>query len=201
MASSSADKIPYGPDGIDFIKEFPAPGLRKAERHITGYNEEGKGVFIKDDHGDHHRLMGANQAVQNIIYTTKDNPVELNNDEDLKYARDNEPGLHVPNGSVVRLIDFGPGLESPMHRAMSIDYGVVIEGEFEFILDSGESRIMRPGDISVQRATPHKWKNITGGGTKPGRMVFILLDCKDVVVKGEKMTEFLGDLQQDYVGR
>ena len=40
------------------------------------------------------------------------------------------------------MIDFGPGLESPMHRAMSIDYGVVLEGEFELTLDSGDRRIM-----------------------------------------------------------
>ncbi|RYP44390.1 hypothetical protein DL768_009156 [Monosporascus sp. mg162] len=64
-----------------------------------------------------------------------------------------QPGLHAKNGTVVRLIDFAAGLDSPMHRAMSLDYGVVIEGEFEITLDSGESRIMRPGDVFVQRAT------------------------------------------------
>lgn len=54
----------------------------------------------------------------------------------------------MPNGSVARLIDFAPGMESPIHRAMSIDYGVVIEGKFELSLDSGEKKIMLPGDCS-----------------------------------------------------
>lgn len=112
-----------------------------------------------------------------------------------------QPGLHIPNGTVVRLIDFAPGLESPIHRAMSIDYGIVLNGEFELTLDSGESRIMKQGDVSVQRATAHKWKNITGGGAEPGRMLYVLLDCKDVVVNGKKLEGFLGDLEKEYEGR
>lgn len=44
-------------------------------------------------------------------------------------------------------------MESPIHRAMSIDYGVVIEGKFRLSLDSGESKIMLPGDMSKCRIT------------------------------------------------
>ena len=32
---------------------------------------------------------------------------------------------------------------------MSIDYGVVIEGKFRLTLDSGESKVMLPGDMSM----------------------------------------------------
>lgn len=49
----------------------------------------------------------------------------------------------------MRLIDFGPGVESPIHRALSIDYGIVVEGAFELTLDSGEKRLMLPGDMST----------------------------------------------------
>ena len=34
---------------------------------------------------------------------------------------------------------------------MSIDYGVVIEGTFELTLDSGEKKMMYPGDMSKYR--------------------------------------------------
>ena len=84
---------------------------------------------------------------------------------------------------------------------MSIDYGIVIEGEFELTLDSGESRIMRRGDISVQRATAHMWRNMTGGGTEPGRMLYCLLDVEDVVVGGKRIEGFLGELEKEYEGR
>lgn len=96
----------------------------------------------------------------------------------------------------MRLIDFAPGVESPMHRALSIDYGVVVEGEFELTLDSGESRIMRRGDVSVNRACMHKWKNCST--TQSGRMLFILLDCKPFSVAGKSIVEDLGDLAGEY---
>ncbi|RYP78474.1 hypothetical protein DL769_003179 [Monosporascus sp. CRB-8-3] len=180
---------------------WPAPGLRRTVRHITGHNAEGKGIFLSTDCGDHHRMMGNQQALANIIYSTKETPVELNGDVDVKYAKENEPPLHIHNGSVVRMIDFAPNVMSPMHRAVSLDYGIVIEGEFKLILDSGEERIMRQGDVSVQRASAHKWHNISGNGTLPGRMMWVLLDCKPVIHNGEKLEEFLGDLQPYYEGR
>ncbi len=151
------------------ITKFPADGLRASRRFISSHNKDGKGVFVVDDDGDHHRIMCNGQAAANIIYSTADSPVDMNNDKDLIYARDNEvrissppesdtvsrnqlltaqPAIHVANGSCVRLIDFAPGMESPIHRAMSIDYGVVIEGKFLFTLDSGETKIMLPGDTS-----------------------------------------------------
>ena len=99
------------------------------------------------------------------------------------------------------MIDFGPGVESPLHRALTIDYGIVVEGVFELTLDSGEKRILRQGDVCVQRATAHKWKNITGNGSLPGRIMWVLLDCNPVHVGGKKVEGFLGDLKKEYVGR
>lgn len=76
---------------IGFIKEgFPAPGLHKTQRLITGHGPDGKGHFLYTDAGDHHRVMGEGQAVANIIYSTKGDPVELNDEADIKYARENE---------------------------------------------------------------------------------------------------------------
>ncbi|KAL6855656.1 NAD(P)-binding protein [Trichoderma novae-zelandiae] len=184
-----------------YVSTFPAPGLRRTVRHITGHNAEGKGIFIQTDCGEHHRIIGNEQALANIIYSTKETPVEMNGDVDLKYATENEPPLHVHNGSVCRMIDFAPNVISPMHRAVSLDYGIVIEGEFKLILDSGESRIMRQGDVSVQRASAHQWHNITGGGNLPGRMMWVLLDCKPIVINGQELKEELNELQPYYENR
>lgn len=109
-----------------------------------------------------------------------------------------KPGIHVPHGSVVRLIDFAPGVESILHRALSIDYGVVIQGEFELTLDSGESRIMHPGDVSVNRGAMHKWRNLDA--EKSGRMLFVLLDCKPLFVEGKEIVQDLGALASEYPG-
>ncbi|KAI1120191.1 NAD(P)-binding protein [Nemania abortiva] len=182
-----------------YVQSFPAPGLRQIFRHITGLNEKGESIFLGSDHGDHHRIMGEQQAVANILYSTQETPVELNGNADIEKARAQEPPLHYHNGSIVRMIDFAPGVESPMHRAVSIDYGVVLDGVFELVLDSGEKRIMRQGDVSINRAAAHQWRNITGNGTMPGRMMWILLDVKDVYVDGKKVEGFLGDLAKEYV--
>ncbi|KAK0615699.1 hypothetical protein B0T17DRAFT_538847 [Bombardia bombarda] len=181
------------------ITKFPAEGLRHARRFITTHNKDGKGVFVADDDGDHHRIMLNGVAVANIIYSTEGNPVDMNDDKDLKFARDHEPGIHVANGSVARLIDFAPGIESPIHRAMSIDYGIVVEGKFQITLDSGEKKIMLPGDMSVNRGCMHKWKNLDE--EKPGRMLFVLLDVEPYKVNGEVIGEYLGDLAGEYADR
>jgi len=190
----SISEAEFGP-----ITRFPADDLRNPFRLITSHNEKGEGIFCATDRGDHHRVMVQGKGVANIIYSTHQNPVDLSDERDIEYAKKNEPGLHVHNGSVVRLIDFAPGVESPLHRAMSIDYGIVIEGEFELTLDSGESRIMKPGDISVQRATMHKWRNTSPD--KSARAVFVLLDCLPFKVNGNSVQQDLGDLAPEYEQR
>lgn len=72
------------------ISAFPANDLRHAQRFVTTHNSSGQGVFLKDDDGAHHRVMVNGNAVANIIYSTKENPVDLNDEKDLIYARDNE---------------------------------------------------------------------------------------------------------------
>ncbi|ORY60164.1 uncharacterized protein BCR38DRAFT_488349 [Pseudomassariella vexata] len=44
-----------------------------------------------------------------------------------------------------------------MHRAMSLDFDVVIEGELESIFDTGETRLLNKLDVIVQRGTNHAW--------------------------------------------
>lgn len=42
----------------------------------------------------------------------------------------------------------------------------------------------------------HKWKNLDE--TKPGRMLFVLLDVKPIRANGEELGEHLGILEKDY---
>ncbi|RYP29949.1 hypothetical protein DL767_006482 [Monosporascus sp. MG133] len=193
--------LPHNPRAHGYIAQgFPAPGLRRTVRHITGHDAEGKAVFLSTDCGDHHLIMGEQQALSNILYSTHETPVNINGDADIKYAKENEPPIHYQHGTVLRMIDFAPNEISPMHRALSVDYGVVLEGEFELILESGEKRIMRQGDVSIQRATAHQWRNLTGGGTMPGRMMWFLIGVQDVIVNGKKLEVDLGPLAVYYEG-
>ena len=51
-----------------------------------------------------------------------------------------------------------------MNKTVSLNYGIVLEGEIELVLDSGETKLMKRGDACVQRATNHAWRNVTPNG-------------------------------------
>lgn len=93
---------------------------------------------------------------------------------------------HNDNGSVVRFVDIPPGASSPMHRTQTLDYGIVIFGEVELELDSGEKRTMKAGDTCIQRGTNHLWRNNTD---KWGRMAFVLLHSKEIVIDGKPLKD------------
>lgn len=42
-----------------------------------------------------------------------------------------------------------------MHRTVSVDYAVVLEGEIDLVLDDNATKTMRKGDVAVQRGTIH----------------------------------------------
>lgn len=70
-----------------------------------------------------------------------------------------------------------------MHRTVSLDYGVVLEGEVILQLDSGERRQLVRGDIFVQRGTAHQWRNPSN--TDPARLLLVHLGSKEVVVENK----------------
>ncbi|UNI23874.1 hypothetical protein JDV02_009667 [Purpureocillium takamizusanense] len=63
--------------------------------------------------------------------------------------------------------------------AMNIDYAIVVDGEITLRLDSGAETVLGRGDVAVQRAGRHTWRN-DGGATKDAwaRMVLVLQDCR-----------------------
>jgi quercetin dioxygenase-like cupin family protein len=85
-----------------------------------------------------------------------------------------------------------PGVTCAMHRTVSLDYGVVLEGEIEAILDSGETRMMKRGDVCIQRGTMHAWRNPSE--TEWCRMLFVLQPCKPVEVAEKTYGEELGTI-------
>ncbi|KAI4091269.1 MAG: hypothetical protein L6R37_007762 [Teloschistes peruensis] len=133
-----------------------------------------------------------------VIYTTSTSPPNMNNDRDISdheaVRNSGKLGLVNPGGSVCRIVDIGPSSsEEPakgiMHRTQSLDYGIVLEGEIECVLDSGEKRVMRRGDVAVQRGTMHEWRNTST--TEWVRMIFVLLDSEKIQIAGKELGEDL----------
>ena len=72
------------------ITRFPADDFRHAKRLITTHNSKGQGVFLPDDDGDHHKIMLNGLAAANIIYSSQGAQVDLNDERDIKFAKENE---------------------------------------------------------------------------------------------------------------
>lgn len=110
-------------------------------------------------------------------------------------------GLVNPLGSVCRIVDTAPGYITPMHRTMSVDYGVVIVGEMELQLDGGEKRILKAGDVVVQRGTMHAWRNPDDKAWS--RMMFVMLGLGEggaVNVGGRRLMEEFVEEAGDHSG-
>jgi len=124
-----------------------------------------------------------------FAYLTKTFPVVLRDDADLEDYTDafaSAPKVTVPGGIVLRVMDLGPGISSPMHRTVSLDYSIVLEGEVELELDSA-IKVRGRGDICVQRATNHRWTNHSQ--TEWARLILIHIDCENPVVRGRELGE------------
>lgn len=130
-------------------------------------------------------------------YITNSFPVPLTGDRDLDafkdaYATKEQSGLVKHGGTILRYCDLPPESKSPMHRTVSLDYGILISGELECLLDSGEVRTIRPGDLIVQRGTMHQWFNRK---KEWARIVFILFHAEPVVIGGEPLEEVQGGMK------
>lgn len=170
--------------------------LPSLKRFITTHDSSKKAVFsniVSEDNTFDPISPGAAFA---LGYVTKGFPVELNKDADLQVYKpylEKAPGLVATGGTVLRFVDIEPGMTSPMHRTVSLDYGVVIEGQMELILDSGERRTMNRGDVAIQRGTMHAWRNMSS--TSWGRMMYVLQESKPLEVEGEVLKEDYGNME------
>lgn len=173
----------------------PLPNFR---RYITTHNSQGKAVVLADETAHwtpwEDRTLGFS-----TVYTSSEFPPNLNGDADLaRHEAITGPGstlgLVNPGGTVCRVVDFSPSLAGIMHRTQSLDYGIVLEGEIELVLDSGEKRLLSKGDMTVQRATMHTWRNPSS--VHWARMLFVLQHAQPVVVDDAILGEDLGECKE-----
>ncbi|KAI0010977.1 hypothetical protein F4779DRAFT_262428 [Xylariaceae sp. FL0662B] len=175
--------------------------LPAINRFITSHDSNGKASYSKDFE---ERMnfwtvyTGEGQSAGfELGYVTDGFPVQLNGDEDLANFKEahlsrEKSGLVKHGGTVLRYCDIPPGTRSPMHRIVSLDYGILISGELDSILDSGEVRTIRPGDVVIQRGTMHQWHNRSKGWA---RIVFILLHALRIEIDGYQLGEVQGRMR------
>ena len=146
-----------------------APNIRRV---VTGHDEEGKAVVAIDDAPSNWRSPRPGSAGC-VFWTTDRAPADNSALQDGALA---DPKACLPNGSVLRIIEYQPGCAPRTHRTSTVDYAIVMSGEIDMESDGGTVHLAA-GDVLVQRGTVHNWVN---NGTVPCTVAFILLGAEPV---------------------
>ena len=148
-------------------------------RVVTGHDDRGRAKVLIDETVKNVASQRPG-ALYSVIWSTEDFPV--NNDGDVDPSG-KKIGTTVSNGTVFRVVSFGPGVAPRNHRTDSIDYAVVMSGEIDMELDIGKVHL-KAGDVLVQRGTIHNWVNT---GTEPCIIAFTLVSAKSVTAGGKTL--------------
>ena len=148
-------------------------------RVVTGHDDQGRAKVLIDEQVKNisSPRPGANYSV---IWSTEGFPVSNDGDDDPSGRK---IATTIDNGTVFRIVSFGPGVAPRNHRTNSIDYAVVISGEIDMELDVGSVHL-KAGDVLVQRGTIHNWVN---KGTAPCVIAFTLVAAKPVTAGGKTL--------------
>ncbi len=169
---------------------------------MTGKDEKGKAIVLFDAPATSVHPRKELGVTNTLLWMTDSAPADLSNHGDAATRKIGV--MPPPGGTIFRVVEFAPqkdvtadyetrlqiirglGLapEEPsrerprdpgMHRTRTIDYGVVLSGEIDMLLDDSEVHL-KAGDVIVQCGTNHAWVN---RGNAPCRIAFILVDAKD----------------------
>ena len=125
----------------------------------TTHNSSNESIFSPSS-TEKRRVQHINGTTVETVYTFQDCPPNLSSEEDIKQNK-HEGEQKLDDSRFAAVIgSFPPGAETPWHRTMTINIGIVLEGTVELHLDSGEVRTLKKGDSYTQRGTMHKWKNV-----------------------------------------
>src|SRR5215208_8386199 len=126
----------------------------KIRRVITGHDKNGRAVVTIDEIAKN-VISRRPQHASCVIWSTGEFPTDNGTDEDGG-ARD--VATTDPDGTVFRLVEYGPGVTPRNHRTESVDYAIVLSGAIDMEMD-GTMVHLKQGDVLVQRGTIHNWIN------------------------------------------
>ncbi|KAM5468779.1 hypothetical protein MauCBS54593_004774 [Microsporum audouinii] len=164
--------------------------LPTVRRIVTGHNAQGEAIFDSDA-----QLAPYNPATPGpdpakegdmgftTVYRTTSAPADCTNP--WVDIHNKTVDLADKTGTTLRVVDFAPGVPGLMHRTVSLDFAIILNGEIELELDNGVTKMVKQHDIVVQRGTIHSWNNKSNENV---RVLFALLPSEPVKV-GEKELE------------
>src|ERR1700747_825779 len=159
----------------------------EVRRIVTGHDANGKAVVKTDERLGAVSRLGRPHIAGCDIWSTNKMPVDNSEASDAAQrngfvTRYNYVGSG--QGTVIRITEFAPGAPKFMHRTETVDYALLLSGECDLELDSGEVAHLKPGDLVVQRGTMHAWVK---HGPAPSVFAFILIDAQPAMVAGQEL--------------
>ena len=173
----------------------------RVRRVLTGHDAQGRSTFIADGPAPNVKEMSAMPGLAlTDLWETTGAPASNAGDAD---AAERPVHLEPPkNGTILRIVEFPPdsawrnrtdgkdGFQSigashaqdrhsadpMMHKTSTVDYIIVLKGEIYAIMETGE-KLLRAGDILVQRGTNHSWSVRT---SEPCIVAAVLVSAKPV---------------------
>lgn len=152
----------------------------KLRRVVTGHDSNGRAKVLIDEQVTN-VFSPRPGAAYSVIWSTEGFPVDNDGDADPSAKK---IGTTIDDGTVFRVVSFGPGVVPRNHRTDSIDYAVVMSGEIDMHLDDGVVVHLKAGDVLVQRGTIHNWVNT---GSVPCIIAFSLIASKPVTAGGKPL--------------
>lgn len=176
-------------------------------RVVTGHDGSGKAIVESDGPAPNVRVREGAGFVSTLLWVTDETPAlgSLGIDRADRTIGTAPP----PNGTILRIVDFPPvtpeidsvnqqdllramGIDAHgadgakarhpyMHRTKSVDYGIILSGEIDMLLDDSEVHL-KAGDVVIQQGTNHAWVNHSD---KFCRIAFVLIDGHDPLAKPE----------------
>jgi hypothetical protein len=177
---------------------------RGVRRVVTGHDENGKAIFLFDGDAPNQIQSPGRPTVSTLLWVTGETPAKLSDTDNadreigitpplggsilrvLEISPDTENSAEETDRLIEDMLREQSGNPQPgihrapstratgMHRTESVDYGLVLEGEIDLILDDTETHLVA-GDIVVMQGTYHAWSNRSG---KTCMMAFILIGAE-----------------------
>ncbi|HEY6982754.1 cupin domain-containing protein [Reyranella sp.] len=155
--------------------------VQRIRRVVTGHDKDGRSIFIMDGEAPNVLEMKSMPGVAlTDLWRTKTSPASNTRNGD---AAAGKIKLEPPQeGTILRIVEFPPdsawrdaadakaafasigasgapdhgSADAMMHCTATVDYVIVLSGEIYAIMDKGE-KLLKQGDILVQRGTNHSW--------------------------------------------
>jgi hypothetical protein len=174
----------------------------KVHRRIVTGHRDRKSVVLSDQRREPYKFKTVAGFEHTYMWSTNG---ALESDPDKVEQELPKSALPSANGSLLHIVTFPPartaassiagtsqvtqefltrlpGLAdtferdgSQMHATQTVDYAILLDGELWLELDDGETVHLSAGDIVVQQATRHGWRN---KGERPATIAFVMLGAR-----------------------